>query len=173
MFFLSIDIGSKNCGISIFKIIDNKINIICILDEWNNITTNYLNKFLIFFKINNKYIVIIEKQLKGRKNIFLHGFLNAYFQNLNFNIINSNSFTFNIDIKSYRQRKNISKYYFNKIVSFKLNIKKDDISDSLCMGLVNINNILNIYKNNKIQIIENFLKDYNINVKYIYIINQY
>lgn len=175
MFFLSIDIGIKNCGISIFKIKNNKIIINCILDDWNDISVDYLNDFLNFFKIDNSYIVIIEKQLKGRKNIFIHGFLNAYFQKLKFNIINSNSFSFNINIKSYKQRKKISEYYFNQITNnIDLCIKKDDIADSLCMGLININNILGIYKTTmkKLDVIDHFLKNQNQNmyIEYIYII---
>lgn len=173
MFFLSIDIGIKNCGISIFKIVNNEIFVDCILDNWNNISVNYLNNFLHFFKINKSYIIIIEKQLKGRKNIFIQGFLNAYFENLNYNIINSNSFSFNINIKSYKQRKKISEFYFNQLINTNLILKKDDMADSLCMGLININNILNIYKKNKtkIQVIEYFIKDYDIKLKNIYLIN--
>ena len=56
MFFLSIDIGIKNCGISIFKIVNNEMFIDCILDNWNNISVDYLNNFLNFFKINKSYI---------------------------------------------------------------------------------------------------------------------
>jgi hypothetical protein len=173
MFFLSIDIGSKNCGISIFKIINNKIFVKCILDNWKDISVLYLNNFLKFFKIDNSYTIIIEKQLRGRKNIFIHGFLNAYFQNLNYKIINSNSFSFNINIKSYKQRKKMSEYYFNQLVNINSNIKKDDIADSLCMGLININTILNIYKTNntKLKIIELFLKDYDINIEHVYVLN--
>jgi hypothetical protein len=172
MFFLSIDIGIKNCGLTIFNLNDKQIIIQSVLDNWNNLTTSYLNNFIKYFNINNNYIIIIEKQLKGRKNIYLHGFINAYFQNLNYKIINSNSFSFNIkSLKSYKQRKKLSEYYFKKIFKYGSSIGKiDDLADSLCMGLVNINNMLNICKGNKQKIMNYFLINYDLKLIYIYII---
>lgn len=171
---ISFDIGIKNPSYTIFYYIDDIseiLNIVSVKDNWykNKCTLdkNTLDDIISKYDISTTDTVIIERQ-RGRF-IKLMSYIHGYFEGKGFGNVNIvNPFTYNLRLKSYRDRKKFSEILFKRFLSIN-NIdieiptgKIDDISDSFNLGILYLGKVKNNYDKLNIANINTTLETFNI-----------